>query len=311
MPCTETLQTAINFSQSFGGYKSLTVGAANEPAVTAGNLILQTVISPPFCWNWNRTTTTLITTPGVQDYKISVPDFGFIEKASFIPAAIVTATSVGNSIALYTALNTFVAGSLVTVTGTQNDNGALNVTNAPLIAVGPTGFEVATTASAVGGAVESGVAVSGKYSEIPTIQNVLGSGNEIGLPNFIAPQMDDNRGSITFRVLPIPDQTYQINIIYQKKIPALMTGPTSYWAPIPDHYAYIYQWGFAAMMMAYFQNPAWMGFSQKFVAALLGAAEGLEEEQRENFEAAWLDMMSERQAVSAKTSQGINARGSL
>lgn len=311
MANTLTLQSSINFAQAFGGYKSLTVGTANEPAVTAANLILQTIVSPPFCWNFNRASASFLTVPGTQDYAEAVASFGFIEKAGYVPAASITNTSLTSNVATYIAANTFTAGQNVSVVGTQNDTGTFNILNKSIVSASGTQFTVAITSADIPSASDVGFATSGKITEIPGVQNVLGSGNESGAPNFVSPQIDDNRNNITFRVLPIPDQVYQINVIYQKRIPALMAGPTSSWAPIPDHYSYIYQWGFTAMMMAYFSDARWMSFSQKFVAALLGAAEGLEEEERNIFQSAWLSMISENQAKGLQTQQGVGARSAL
>jgi hypothetical protein len=303
------LQSSANYAQSLGGYKSLFVGTANEPAVTSANVILQTIISPPFTWNWNRASASFVTTAGIQDYLVYMPTFGFIEKASYTPAASITNTSLTSNVATYLAVNNFTAGNTVTVTGTQNGTGGVfNVINQPILAATGTQFTVAITSGNVSASTDFGTAISGNVTEIPNVQNILGTGTESGTPNFIAPQIDDNRGNITFRTLPLPNATYQINIIFQKRIPALMTGPTSTWAPIPDHYSVLYQWGFAALILAYFGDARWASFSQKFFAALLGMAEGLEESQKETFEAAWLDMVAERQSMGMKTQQGVQSR---
>lgn len=311
MATTLSLQSSINFAQSYGGFKQLTIGTANEPAVTSGNIILNTVLSPPFCWNWNRNSVSFLTTASIQDYLQSVSSFGFIEKASYVMAAQVTGTLLTSNQAVYTAANQFVVGDLVTVTGTSNGNGIFNVVNQSIVATDGATFTVNVTAGNISFTPDSGVATSGDVSEIPNVQNVLGSGNESGTPNFISPQLDDNRGNITFRILPIPDQVFQINVIFQKKLPALMTGPTSTWAPIPDHYSNIYQWGFLAVVAAYFNDPRWAQFSQKFVACLLGMAEGLDQDQKNIFEKAWLDMVSERQTTNLKSGQGVQARGGI
>lgn len=302
----------MNWAQSFGGFRLLNLGNSNEPAVTCANVILQTIISPPFCWNWNRGSVSFVVTAGMQDWAETVANFGFIEKASYTPAAVVTAVSITSNVATYTANNTFSQSDTVTVSGVSATiaGDIFNIVNQPFLSVSPTDFTVLLPHADVGTAAvtPTGVAVSGKVTEIPGVQNVLGSGNESGSPAFISPQLDNNQGIITFRMLPIPDQTYRINVIFQKRIPSLMTSPSSFWTPIPDHYSYIYQYGFLTLMLAYYMDARWASFSQKFMAALLGAAEGLEEEQKNIFEAAWLDMVSERQATTMKTSQGVSSR---
>lgn len=309
MATTIRISDSINFSQTHLGFVQLGIGTNNEPAITTANMILQTILSPPFCWNWNRTSTSFLTTIGVQDYAVaSLTTFGFIEKASFVLAATITNTVLVSNVATYTAANAFTVGDTVTVTGATNGGGTFNITLQPVVSASATQFTVAITHADVGTAVDTGTATSGKISEIPAIQNVLGSGNESGPPGMIAPQLDDNAGNITFRLLPVPDQVYQINVIYQKKRSAIFSALADLWTPIPDHYSFVYQWGFLALMLAYFNDARWMATSQKFVAGLLGIAEGLDENQRNVFQSAWLSMVAEQQSSGMTTHQGFSAR---
>src|ERR1700722_12892067 len=77
-----TLQGTVNWGTSFVYFKPLNIGTANEPSITNANTILQTILGPPFRWNWNRSTVNVTTIAGTQDYATSVPTFGFIESAS-------------------------------------------------------------------------------------------------------------------------------------------------------------------------------------------------------------------------------------
>lgn len=312
MACNNTVQNTINWTMAYAGWRELNLGVANEPAITNANVIAQTIISPPFCWNWNRATTSFVVSPGTQDYAERVANFGFIEKASYIPAASIGTVSLTGTVATYQGTNSFVAGDTVTVTGVPATiaDGVFNITGQTIASATDTYFTVIIGAADVGVNVfdPPATAVSGDTFEIPNIADVLGSGNEAGTPNFIAPQIDNNQDLITFRVLPVPNQYYQVNVVYQKKRPMLITSLSNNWSPIPDHYAYIYEYGFLSLMMAYLSDPKWASFSQKFMAALLGAAEGLTENQKNIFEAAWLDMVSERQAVGLKVGQGVQAR---
>ena len=59
---------------------------SNEPALSCADWTMQTILAPPFSWSWNRVgaspSAPLFTTAvGVSDYKVSVPTFGWIEKA--------------------------------------------------------------------------------------------------------------------------------------------------------------------------------------------------------------------------------------
>ena len=60
---------------------------ANEPGLTNANLIMSTILSPPFAWQWNRTVKTFSTVAGISDYYISLPDYGWLEKATIYNAA--------------------------------------------------------------------------------------------------------------------------------------------------------------------------------------------------------------------------------
>lgn len=318
MSNTLTLQDSINYAQTYGGYRGLAIGASNNPAITAANITQQIILSPPFSWNWNRNSYTFLTTAGSQDYTKAVSTFGFIEKASYVSAATVTATSLTSNVATYTAANNFVKGQTVTVIGATNSP-VFNIVNQPITAATSTNFTVAITNGNIGSGVEANAVAtlvknsdgSSALAEISQNLTLLGSGAELGSPANIAAQIDDNAGNITFRLLPVPNQTYQINVIFQKRIPALMGALNSTWAPIPDHFSYIYQMGFSSLMMAYWSDPRWNDMSRKFVAGLLGVAEGLTEEERNIFQQAWLNSVAEQQTSGLRVNQGAQARGSL
>jgi hypothetical protein len=309
MATTITIAGSINWSQAYNGYRPLTVGVSSEPAITSANLIIQTILAPPFSWAWNRSSATFTTVAGTQDYSQGVASFGFIEKASYkIPSATITNTSLISGVATYTASNNFQVGDLVTVTGTSNGGGSYNITKQAVQTASASQFTVFINHANVGSAGDSGTAIVGTTTEISETLNVLGTGSEIGSPVKISPQTDDNAGNISFRVLPIPDRVYTIEVIFQKRIPSLIASTAGTWAPIPDHYSYIYQWGFLSLMYAYNGDARWLQASQKFVTGLLGVAEGLSESQKDIFQAAWLNVITEQQAVAAKTPQGIQSR---
>ena len=312
MATTITVQNTIDYAQCFNQFRPMNIGANDQPVITAANLLLMTILSPPFAWNWNRNSVSFLTTIGVQDYAIPAPTFGFIEKASWVPAANIINVTVLNNVATYETEQplgpAFVAGAFVTVTGCVSS--IYNVNLAQITSVSPNSFSVATTLSA-GSQIQSptAVAINGSRTEISQMMNVLGDGNEQGTPANISPQIDNNEGTITFRTLPLPDQIYQIVIIFQNRIPALISGLSNTWAPIPDHYSHIYQWGFTAMMLAYSGNPMWQQFNSKFVTSLLGVAEGLSQEQKNIFQATWLASLTEISSTAQKAQMGNQAKG--
>ena len=309
MANTITIGGSINWAQAYNGYRTLTVGTSSEPAITSANMLIQTILAPPFFWNWNRGSATFNTISGTQDYAQAVPTFGFIEKAAYkIPAATITNTALSAGVATYTASNNFQAGDSVTVTGSTNGAGVFNVTKQNVATASASQFTVLINNPNVASAGDTGTAVVGITTELSNTVTILGTGSGVGAPNAVAPQIDDNTGNITFRLLPIPDRVYTVEVIFQKKIPALVSATSNTWAPIPDHYSYIYQWGFLALMWAYTGDMRWPQASQKFVTGLLGIAEGLTEEQKNVFQNTWLSSISEQQAVGMKVQQGIGSR---
>ena len=79
MADTLDLQNSINWATAFVGYAPLNNGASNEPAITTANAIMQTILSPPFYWRWNRTTLTFNTVIGQQDYPVTIANYGYFE----------------------------------------------------------------------------------------------------------------------------------------------------------------------------------------------------------------------------------------
>ena len=82
-----TLQTSINWAACFVGQIPLSAGTGNEPALSCANMILDTILGPPFRWAFNRNTSTLALISGTQDYTAALTDFGFLERATLTPSS--------------------------------------------------------------------------------------------------------------------------------------------------------------------------------------------------------------------------------
>ena len=89
MASTIQLQRTINLAQQFLRLSPLTfaANAANDPAFSNADWVLQTILAPPFAWRWNRnsalpTAPTFSTIIGQSNYTVSLPTFGWIEKAT-------------------------------------------------------------------------------------------------------------------------------------------------------------------------------------------------------------------------------------
>ena len=106
---------------------------------------------------------------------------------------------------------------------------------------------------------------------------------QIARPNFIAAQLDNGNGDITFRLMPVPDQVYPVAITVQEQPPvytAANGGVNQTWAPIPDEYSMIYNWGMLALMLLYADDPRFQMANNKFIASLLSTHQGLTDTER-------------------------------
>jgi hypothetical protein len=92
-----TLLQAITWARPFVSNLFLLVDGSLEPALSNANIVLETMLGPPFVWSWNRNTTTFTCTVGVTDtVKASLNDYGFIESGNLtMPSG---ATSDANNI---------------------------------------------------------------------------------------------------------------------------------------------------------------------------------------------------------------------
>ena len=78
MSSTRNIQASVLFSLPFIGYQPADI-SNGEPAITAANLVKQTMLGAPFKWAWNRETVNLEVLD-VQDYIVEISDFGFLEQ---------------------------------------------------------------------------------------------------------------------------------------------------------------------------------------------------------------------------------------
>lgn len=234
MARTKTLQDSINFVAPILKNQSLMISNF-EPALTAANLVLGTMMGPPFRWRFNRANFTLALTSGAGvDYVKLLADFGFIETQWL----------------------------------TDANNGIHQV----------------------GGAV------------------ALAKDAAVGRPTRVAPQFDDNAGNITFRFDRVPDQAYTFFGDYQKKCP-LITSPASSWGTVPDEFQYIYNWGFLCILSLLINDSRFPIFEGYFISRLLGAQDGLTDQERNIFVANWMALTSTMLRSQGAVNSGIAARG--
>jgi hypothetical protein len=139
------------------------------------------------------------------------------------------------------------------------------------------------------------------------VSQVLSKETTPSRPSFISPILDDNSGNITFRMMPPPDQAYNITITYQKAA-ILATSLNGNWAPIPDRYSFLYEQGMLGLMQGMYNAQLYMANMEMFFRQLVGAAEGLTETQRAIFLEDHLRMLREGQVEQVFTQMGQQAR---
>src|SRR5580658_10224086 len=107
MAATVSLQNTIDAIRPYLNWANLAIGTANEQAITAANLTLQTIVGPPFVWPWNRAVTTFLAQTGVQDYNAAISNYGWLESATIQAAAVITSVTVAGGVATFQAVNNF------------------------------------------------------------------------------------------------------------------------------------------------------------------------------------------------------------
>lgn len=311
MAATFTINDTIEWAKPFLNWANLLIGVNGEPAMTSANLVLQTIVGPPFVWPWNRTTATFNTIQGVQDYTMNIANFGFMEAASLQMVGIITSVIADGTKAIFQAVNNFAGGSIetgfpcpvqVSGCGTAGLNGTQKMT-----AANATSFTIDTTVVAVES--ESGAkALAGKILPLELKWGALTDATEQARPQFMSTQESNESGvSFTLRLLPIPDTTYQVNLIYQES-PTPFAGPEDTWG-IPDQLQYIYNYWFLALMLDYFDDPRAARYRQLAVASLLSRADGLNATDRNLFLGNWIPLMEEEQRAVEGTQQATQGRG--
>jgi hypothetical protein len=132
--------------------------------------------------------------------------------------------------------------------------------------------------------------------------------SSISRPTQMAPQLDDNQGNITFRLQNTPDQIYTVNGDYQQK-PLLMTSLGSTFGPVSDEFALIFQWGFLAYISLLVDDARFPIYEGYYLARLLGAQDGLTDQERDIFLGNWMQQMSTVTRAQGKVQQGVAGRG--
>ncbi len=311
MAATVTVQNSIDFVKPYLNWANLAIGVNENPALSAANLILQTIVGPPFRWPWNRSSVSFLSTQGLQDYNVAVSNFGFLETASVHYAGIITSVTVTSNVAEFTAVNNFSAlangGANTNVITSGCTTPALNGTF-PIISATPTSFTVAITTPNITESESGALALAGPIMPLEIKWGAMSAAIEQDRPTFVSVESSDESGvAFSFRLMPVPDTCYQVILTYQETAPILVDISNTW--QIPDQLQYIYTYFFAFMMFDYFDDPRAARYRQLAVSALLARQSGLSATDRNLFIGNWLPLMQEETDATIGTQQANQARG--
>ncbi len=311
MAATITLQSSITWAQQFLRLRPLAFpGSSNEPAISSANLVKQTILGPPFRWRWNRATTACFTVAAQQDYTLLAwrasaaigLGWSLVDSNGFVQVCTVGGTTGGSAPAWNSTPGQTTTDNSVTWKNQGASPGGSQAGNW-------NHGDPATICFIEHASTQSLATDSPANAWNPLEPKLaLDLDSTAGPPRYIAAEGDDNIGDITFRLQPVPDQIYPVSITMQQKA-TLFTALAGLWSPIPDEFSYIYQWGFLALMMLYSDDARFTVCNQKFVAHLLGAAQGLTATQINVFLNQWMAITGQPDWNVARLQQGIQAQG--
>ena len=135
----------------------------------------------------------------------------------------------------------------------------------------------------------------------------LPKNSNVARPVKVAPQYDNNAGSITMRFDQTPDASYTAYFDYQQKA-QLMTSFGSSWGPVADEYSYIFNLGllaFAGLVVNDARFPIW---EKDFISSLLATQDGLDEQAKAIFIGDWMNVTRTAARSQAMGQSGAQAR---
>lgn len=297
-----TLLDTMEWANKYMANRTSALGNFLEPALTSANIVLQTMISAPFRWRWNRVVTGFITTPGQQDYYL----FNW-QAATAVDAGWVMIDTNGNSQQVLVAGTTGTAQPVWNTTPSGNTTDGIGGSAAVWINQGSLGVSVSSEYTFGWIETASLQDTNDKWWEMEQ-KICLASDSSEFRPKYIAAQIDDGSGNIGFRLLPVPDAAYPVAITIQQTAP-LFTEISQTWEPIPDSFSNIYSWGFLSLMMLFADDPRFQLANQKFITSLLGRNQGLTQTELNIFLNNWQEIVEQPGAMGGMLNQGIQARG--
>jgi hypothetical protein len=274
--------------------------------LTNANTILQTIVGAPFAWRWNRAVIGFVCVPGQQDYTIFnwEPDtdlgigYVLIDSNGFSQQV----TTPGETGATIPTFNSTI--------GQTTTDGSVVWTNTGSIGVGNTStiynFDWIETASVQ---AMNANTCQAEWKEISVKMN-LALDSAQSRPHDVSAQYQDANGNITFRLMPAPDKAYPVVLSIQQK-PPVIDSLNNTWAPIPDEYSRLYNWGFLSLAYLYADDARFTAANQKFIAALLSTSQGLTQSERNVWLNNWQAITGVPIENMSRTQQGFQGRSNL
>jgi hypothetical protein len=300
-----TLKQTLEWAKRFIFQRPTANGSYLEPALTSANLILQTILGAPFAWRWNRRVIGFMSAVGQQDYTV----FNWAADTYVLSGTVLVDTNGYTQMASSTGVTGDTVPVWSTTLGVITQDGATAWTNGGFIGLNH------TTVYNFGWIETASVQTTNPNTFQPEWKEIepkicLGLDSARSRPHSISAQVDDGNGNITFRLMPVPDKAYPVSITLQQK-PTLMKGLGSFWAPIPDEYSHIYNWGLLSLLFLFADDPRFQMANSKFVAHLLSASQGLTETEKNIFLSQWQAITGTQQVLPATIQQGFAGRQAL
>ena len=305
----------MNWAKKMTFNRLSAIGNSLEPALTSAQLVMQTILSPPFDYWWNSQEVSFTTSPNP------------------VTAVISGNISITNGVITIPAVNTFALGQLILIGGLTGATAFLNgqllvnlvasptqvtseinyanlaptaATGTPLLTAGTTQdytVSVPNFSHIEHASVLDVTKIPNKWIELK-VQNDLALDSIQARPTFVGPHVEDGDGNVSFRVMPAPSAAYPV-AIHVQLVPPRVTSINQTWAPIPDFMQYVYSWGFLALIWAFSDDARFQMANQKFTSGLLSRAEGISAEERDVWLNNWNNLTGRQQM---ETQQGIQAR---
>jgi hypothetical protein len=307
------LQNSMNWALPYIQYSPLSAGTLGEPAVSTATLIRNSLLSAPLAWAWNRKEdSSVTTTAGIQDYTVSLTDFGYLEKASLtdsngniyeikdvynnLPLSATTGSTNSRSRPLAVAVLLSTPGTSIKIRFMQVPDQIYTVNLTYQMAAVPFTANAITSCANASGA---NTTYTGTFTP-----SLFVAGQSALISGFLAHPLNNG----TFVIVSCTSTTLVVanSSGVAETIPAYAVNAS--WFPVPDYYSDIYNWLFLSEALAITDDPRSQTYRQRGVASFLAKADGLTEMQRNAFIQQWLNYQRESQSVTLKLQQGTQGR---